>query len=149
MNDVPPTEHDPPAESASDVPSEPAKHVSADSVNVVPSEPARDAPFSPVRMTMRERRHRFLERYEERRERRERGEVSLLARPVRVTAGVLLILAGIAIGWLPGPGFVILAFPGALLIASEWRRAARLMDAAEHQAVPRLEALWARLRRRS
>jgi hypothetical protein len=91
-------------------------------------------------------RHRFLDRYEQRRRERAAGLHSPYKRPLRVTAGVLLILFGVAIGWLPGPGFVIFAFPGALLIASEWRRAALLMDRVEHETVPWVRRVRARLR---
>lgn len=87
-------------------------------------------------------RHRFMERYERRRTERHRP----FTRPLRVTLGVALILGGVAIGWLPGPGFVILAFPGALLVASEWRRAALLLDRVEEETLPRLRRLHARLR---
>lgn len=90
----------------------------------------------------RARRHRFMDRYERRRTERHRP----FARPIRVTCGVLLILGGVAVGWLPGPGFVILAFPGALLVASEWRRAALLMDRVENETIPRLRRLHARVR---
>ena len=94
----------------------------------------------------RRMRHRFLARYEKRRAERSAGRHHPLKRPLRVTAGVLLILFGVAIGWLPGPGFVIFAFPGALLIASEWRRAALLMDRVEHETVPWIRRVRARLR---
>lgn len=69
-----------------------------------------------------------------------------MTRPIRVTAGVLLILFGVAIGWLPGPGFIIFAIPGAFLIASEWRRAALVMDRVEHETVPWVRHVRARLR---
>jgi hypothetical protein len=92
------------------------------------------------------RRRSFLERYERRRAERAAGRHHPLKRPIRVTVGVALILGGVAIGWLPGPGFVILAFPGALLVASEWRRAALLMDRVEHETVPWIRRLRARLR---
>jgi hypothetical protein len=105
------------------------------------------------RRTYRERwrgrrrmRRRFLERYEHRRAEREAGRHHPLTRPIRVTSGVVLILIGVAIGWLPGPGFVVFAFPGALLIASEWRRAAALMDRVEHEAVPWIRHVRAKLR---
>ncbi len=91
-------------------------------------------------------RKRFLDRYERRRREREAGLHHPFKRPIRVTAGVLLILLGVAIGWLPGPGFVVFAFPGALLIASEWRRAALLMDRVEHETVPWIRRVRARLR---
>lgn len=83
-----------------------------------------------------------MERYERR---RAEGHHPL-KRPVRVTVGVLLVLAGVAIGWLPGPGFIILAPPGALLIASEWRRAAVVMDRMEQETIPRVRRLHAWLR---
>ncbi len=91
----------------------------------------------------RKRRRRFLERYEQRRAERHHP----LKRPIRVTVGVVLILVGVAVGWLPGPGFVIFAIPGALLIASEWRRAALLMDRVEDETIPYLRRLHAKLRR--
>lgn len=93
------------------------------------------------------RRHRFLDRYERRRRvERVKGEANPLTRATRVTVGVVLLLTAVAIGWLPGPGFIILAPPGALLIASEWRRAALLMDRVEEETIPRLQRLYARLR---
>jgi hypothetical protein len=94
----------------------------------------------------RRMRRRFVERYERRRAERAAGRHHPLKRPIRVTIGVLLILGGVAIGWLPGPGFVILAVPGALLVASEWRRAALLLDHVEHETVPLLRRVRARLR---
>lgn len=94
----------------------------------------------------RQRTRRFIERYERRRRERDSGRSNPLWRPVRITTGVLLILAGIAIGWLPGPGFVVLALPGALLLASEVRRAALLMDHLENVTVPRVRRWHARLR---
>jgi hypothetical protein len=94
----------------------------------------------------RARRHRFVDRYERRREERLAGRHHPLKRPIRVTVGVVLILTGVAIGWLPGPGFVIFAIPGSLLVASEWRRAALAMDRLEDETIPRLRRLHARLR---
>lgn len=90
----------------------------------------------------RARRRRFLDRYERRRAERHHP----LKRPIRVTIGVVLVVTGVAIGWLPGPGFIILALPGALLIASEWRRAALAMDRLEEETIPRMRRLHARLR---
>lgn len=90
----------------------------------------------------RARRRRFLARYERRRAEQHHP----LKRPIRVTVGVSLILTGVAIGWLPGPGFVILALPGSLLVASEWRRAALAMDRIEEETIPRMRRLHARLR---
>ncbi|MCW2921792.1 MAG: hypothetical protein JWL76_1666 [Thermoleophilia bacterium] len=94
----------------------------------------------------RRRRRRFLERYEQRRAERLAGRHHPLKRPIRVTSGVVLILTGVAIGWLPGPGFVIFAIPGALLVASEWRRAALVMDRVEDETIPYLRRLHAKLR---
>lgn len=83
-----------------------------------------------------------MERYEE----RQRERHGRLVRPVRIAAGVLLIVFGVAIGWLPGPGFVIFAMPGALLLAGEVRRAALLLDRVEDETVPRMRLLLARVR---
>lgn len=94
----------------------------------------------------RARRRRFVDRYERRRAERLAGRHHPLKRPIRVTVGVVLILAGVAIGWLPGPGFVILAIPGSLLVASEWRRAALAMDRLEEETIPRMRRMHARLR---
>jgi hypothetical protein len=94
----------------------------------------------------RSRSRRFIDRYEQRRRARQRGEVAPFVRPFRIFAGVALVLAGVAIGWLPGPGFVILALPGAFLIASEIRWMARAMDRGEHVTIPRVKRAWARLR---
>lgn len=87
-----------------------------------------------------------MERYEQRRAERLAGRHHPLKRPIRVTSGVTLILAGVAIGWLPGPGFVIFAIPGALLVASEWRRAAMIMDRVEDETIPYLRRVHAKLR---
>lgn len=85
---------------------------------------------------------RFLERYE----RRRAEDHGRFVRPIRVLAGVLLILFGIAIGWLPGPGFVIFAIPGSFLVGSEIRRAAVLLDRVEAETLPRVQRVHARLR---
>lgn len=98
------------------------------------------------RRLRRLRTRRFLERYERRRLERIARREHRLVRPVRILAGILLIVAGVAVGWLPGPGFIILALPGAFLLASEVRRAAVLMDRIENEAVPRVHRLRARLR---
>lgn len=104
-------------------------------------------PFTPDGWRKRRKaRHRFLERYERRRAERAAGRHHPLKRPIRVTIGVVLILVGVAIGWLPGPGFVVFAFPGALLVASEWRRAALMMDRVEHETVPWVRRARAKLR---
>lgn len=94
---------------------------------------------------IRRRSRRFVERYERRRD----GQHMRLAGPLRVLAGMLLILLGIAIGWLPGPGFVILALPGAFLVAGEVRRAATMLDRAENETIPRMQLAWASFRGRA
>lgn len=73
---------------------------------------------------------RFVKRFEERARYRESTHSAV--RAVRIALGVVLIALGIAIGWLPGPGFVLLAVPGALLLAGEVRWVARLLDGLEH-----------------
>ena len=83
-----------------------------------------------------------MERYERRRS----GRHHPLTRPIRVSIGVTLILVGVAVGWLPGPGFVIFAIPGGLLVASEWRRAAIIMDRLEAETIPWLRHVHAKLR---
>ncbi|MCW2972626.1 MAG: hypothetical protein JWN72_899 [Thermoleophilia bacterium] len=83
-----------------------------------------------------------MARYERRRAERH----NVLVRPVRIALGILLIVGGVLIGWLPGPGFIILALPGAFLLASEVRRAARILDRIENVTIPRLKRLHARLR---
>lgn len=95
-----------------------------------------------MRARGRARRQRFVERYE----RRRAEHHNVLVRPIRITVGVVLILTGVAIGWLPGPGFVVFAIPGGLLVASEWRRAALLMDRVEAETIPRMRRLHAHLR---
>lgn len=47
-----------------------------------------------------------------------------------IAGGLLLLLGGLAIGWLPGPGGFISIF-GAALLATEFRSLARLLDRAE------------------
>jgi hypothetical protein len=112
------------------------------SASRAPDGPSRSERRDERRERRRRRSRRFLEKYEQRRQ----GNANPIWRPIRITTGVLLVLAGIAIGWLPGPGFVILALPGAFLIASEVRRAALLMDHLENVTVPRVHRVHARLR---
>lgn len=72
--------------------------------------------------------HRFRQFHEWRQKRRESG--FSLERVVVLGGGVLLLLGGLAIGWLPGPGGFISVF-GAALLATEFRPLARLLDWAE------------------
>lgn len=75
---------------------------------------------------------RFVERYERRRSARRDGAVHRLTRLTRIVIGSLLIVAAVAIGWLPGPGFVPLAVAGGLLLAGEVRWVADRLDPIEH-----------------
>jgi hypothetical protein len=47
--------------------------------------------------------------------------------------GTVLLVGGLAIGWLPGPGGFIAVF-GAALLGVEWLRIARLLDRCETYA---------------
>lgn len=69
--------------------------------------------------------HRFRQFHEWRQKRRESG--FSLERVVVLGGGFLLLLGGLAIGWLPGPGGFISVF-GAALLATEYRPLARLLD---------------------
>lgn len=64
---------------------------------------------------------RFEERY------RRRHTHGVLRKALVMAAGVLLVLAGIPLLPLPGPGLVVIA-AGAALIAQESRTAARALD---------------------
>jgi broad specificity phosphatase PhoE len=90
----------------------------------------------------RARRRRFLDRYEQRRA----EQHHVLVRPLRITLGVLLLVISPIVGAIPGPGGVFVFLPGAFLLASEYRRAALIMDRMEHETIPRLRRLHARLR---
>jgi hypothetical protein len=90
----------------------------------------------------RARRRRFLDRYEQRRAERHH----VLVRPLRLTVGALLLLISPIVGAIPGPGGVFVFLPGAFLLASEYRRAALIMDRVEHETIPRLRRLHARFR---
>jgi hypothetical protein len=51
-------------------------------------------------------------------------------RVLTIVIGTLLLVGGLAIGWLPGPGGFIAIF-GAALLGVEWLRVARLLDRCE------------------
>ncbi|MCW2926754.1 MAG: hypothetical protein JWM86_722 [Thermoleophilia bacterium] len=70
----------------------------------------------------------------------------MLVRPLRIFAGVLLVIGGAIVGAVPGPGGVFVFLPGAFLLASEVRRAALIMDRVENETIPRLRRMHARLR---
>lgn len=78
---------------------------------------------------------RFRGVYEHRK--RTQQDRSLARRVVPVALGVILVLAGIAIGWVPGPGGFIGIF-GVALLATQFRWLAKLLDWTEL----RLRALW-------
>jgi hypothetical protein len=78
---------------------------------------------------------RFCALYEHRA--RERQKQSAFRRNAAAALGVLLVLAGLAIGWLPGPGGFI-AVLGLGLLATRFRFLARALDASE----VRLLAVW-------
>jgi hypothetical protein len=71
---------------------------------------------------------RFYDFHRARVERRGRGWPA--ERVLTLALGVLLLLGGLAIGWLPGPGGFI-GIIGAALLGSESRRVAKLLDRIE------------------
>jgi len=84
---------------------------------------------------------RFVDFYRARAERRSDGWP--LERILTVVLGVILLVGGLAIGWLPGPGGFV-AVIGAALLGAESRRIAKLLDRIE----ARLREVWRSLRRR-
>lgn len=98
-------------------------------------------------MTRRRRYTRFIERYEQRSlERRERPP-----HPVRrlalVVVALTVILIGVALLVLPGPGWLVL-LAGLFILAGEFRWVAVTLDRSEEIAAPRAERVWRFLRRR-
>lgn len=81
---------------------------------------------------------RFRDRYERR---RRQGRHGGARKWVVIVAGALIVLAGIVLLPLPGPGIPIVAL-GALLMAEESRGMAHALDALERRA----RALYERLR---
>ena len=73
---------------------------------------------------------RFRDRYERRRRQNRHGGFRKWG---VVVLGVLIVLAGIVLLPLPGPGMLVVA-AGALLMAEESRAVARLLDAIEVRA---------------
>jgi hypothetical protein len=53
-----------------------------------------------------------------------------LERVLTLVVGTLLLVGGLAIGWLPGPGGFLAVF-GAALLGVEWLRVARILDRCE------------------
>ena len=66
-----------------------------------------------------------------------------LERVVTLSLGIGLVVVGLAIGWLPGPGG-FLAIIGAAVLGIEWMRVAKLLDKIELFA----RGLWRSIRRR-
>lgn len=73
---------------------------------------------------------RFRNFYDVRQETRQ----SPAARIVSITIGIVLVLLGLSIGWLPGPGGFV-AIIGLALLAQEFRPLAALIDATERLIV--------------
>ena len=71
---------------------------------------------------------RFLDFHQARCKRRAGGWP--LERILTLVIGTVLLLGGLAIGWLPGPGGFIGIF-GAALLGVEWLRVARILDRCE------------------
>ncbi|MEX1256871.1 MAG: PGPGW domain-containing protein [Gemmatimonadota bacterium] len=81
---------------------------------------------------------RFRDAHKQRRERRTSGEGEW---PWAIAAvGALLVVGGLAIGWLPGPGGFI-SIVGVGLLATEFRTFAALLDRTEVA----LRRLWCRM----
>lgn len=82
--------------------------------------------------TLKEGEHgeRFRAFYDE----RQKNRSSKAARFVTVGIGVVLIVGGAAIGWLPGPGGFVAIF-GLALLAQEFRPLAAALDWIERQIV--------------
>ena len=82
-------------------------------------------------------------RFHEQYERNQKKQKSPVGRALRISAGVLSILAGIFFLAVPGPGLLIIGL-GAVLIARESGFAARFLDAMELRG----RNLWKWARRR-
>jgi Flp pilus assembly protein TadB len=74
--------------------------------------------------------HRFQTRYNNHRQRRERGETSTYARIFNLAGGPALIVAGIAFLPTPGPSHIIIVI-GMWMLAGEFLPLARFFDRLE------------------
>jgi Flp pilus assembly protein TadB len=74
--------------------------------------------------------HRFQTRYNNHRQRRERGETSTYARVFNLACGPALIVAGIAFLPTPGPSYIIIVI-GMWMLAGEFLPLARFFDRLE------------------
>ena len=72
--------------------------------------------------------HRFHDFYEYRQKKREGRSAAWHVVPIAL--GTILLVGGVAIGWLPGPGGFIAVF-GVALLATEFEFLARWLDRAE------------------
>jgi hypothetical protein len=70
-----------------------------------------------------------------------------LERILTLSIGTVLLIGGLAIGWLPGPGGFV-AVIGAALLGVEWLRVARLLDSVELRTRKIVRSGLRRLRRR-
>lgn len=87
-------------------------------------------------------------RFEEQHDDHRRGAQGKVGRTLRVIAGVILIPAGMFFLAVPGPGLLIMGL-GAILLAREFRFAAKLLDRLELRVRPlvkRLQRLWRKLK---
>ena len=100
--------------------------------------------LEPPRRPYRSRR--FLLRYLRRRAQVRQSGSRFYVRPLRIFLGILLVVLSPLVGWVPGPGGMFLFIPGILLLSSEIRRAAVLLDHIENETVPRLRVLRASIR---
>lgn len=99
-------------------------------------------------MQRKRRYRRFIERYEQRQGERRVNPQHPLRRFVWVLVGILLVLVGIIVGVVPGPGGAVFGFAGLFILAGEFRRVALALDRGEEIAAPRLQRFWNRMRRR-
>jgi hypothetical protein len=74
--------------------------------------------------------HRFQVRYNNHRQRRERGEASRYGRIFNLAGGPVLILAGFAFLPTPGPSYIIIVI-GSWMLAGEFLPLARFFDRLE------------------
>jgi hypothetical protein len=74
--------------------------------------------------------HRFQTRYDNHRQRRERGEASRYGQIFNVAGGFALVVAGFAFLPTPGPSYIIIVI-GLWMLAGEFLPLARLFDRVE------------------